>query len=89
MYCEKQKLGKQKAEMRSEIESQRPEPELGVDLSTFSTGGFERGAGRLKELCWLVVSLFLFQLCPLKLSALKAAVLRWFGALVEIGRAHV
>lgn len=85
MCCEKQKLGKQKAEMRSEIESQRPEPELGVDLSTFSTGGFERGAGRLKELCWLVVSLFLFQLCPLKLSALKAAVLRWFGALVGRG----
>jgi putative colanic acid biosynthesis acetyltransferase WcaF len=56
-----------------------------VDLSTFSTGGFERGASTLKELLWLVVSQLLFQLCPLKLSALKAAVLRWFGASVGRG----
>jgi putative colanic acid biosynthesis acetyltransferase WcaF len=56
-----------------------------VDLSKFSTGGFERGASKLKELLWLVVSQMLFQLCPLKLSALKATVLRWFGASVGRG----
>ena len=56
-----------------------------MDLSTFFTGDFNRGASRFKELCWLVVSQLLFQLCPLKLSALKAAVLRWFGASVGRG----
>jgi putative colanic acid biosynthesis acetyltransferase WcaF len=56
-----------------------------VDLSSFSTKGFDRGAGTLKESLWLFVSLILFQLCPLKLSALKAAVLRWFGASVGRG----
>jgi putative colanic acid biosynthesis acetyltransferase WcaF len=56
-----------------------------VDLATFSTGDFNRGASRSKELCWLVVSQMLFQLCPLKLSALKVAVLRWFGASVGRG----
>jgi putative colanic acid biosynthesis acetyltransferase WcaF len=56
-----------------------------VDLSSFSTGQFERGASKLKELLWLFVSLGLFELCPLKLSVLKAAVLRWFGASVGRG----
>lgn len=56
-----------------------------VDLSTFSTRDFDRGAGRLKELLWVVVSLGLFRLCPLKLSGLKCAVLRWFGARVGRG----
>jgi putative colanic acid biosynthesis acetyltransferase WcaF len=56
-----------------------------VDLSKFSTGGFDRGAGALKELLWRVVSLFLFQLCPLKLSGLKCAMLRAFGASVGQG----
>jgi putative colanic acid biosynthesis acetyltransferase WcaF len=56
-----------------------------VDLSTFSTGGFARGAGTFKEGLWRIVSLVLFQLCPLKLSALKVAVLRWFGASVGKG----
>ena len=56
-----------------------------VDLSRFTTGQYERGAGPLKEAVWLLVSRLLFQLCPLKLSALKAAVLRWFGASVGRG----
>jgi hypothetical protein len=43
-----------------------------VDLSTFSTGDFSRGGGRFKDLCWLVVSQLLFDLCPLELSAFKA-----------------
>ena len=32
----------------TEVGGRRTEPELGVDLSTFSTGGFERGAGSTK-----------------------------------------
>lgn len=56
-----------------------------VDLSSFSTGGFDRGASKLKEFLWLLVSLGLFQLCPVKLSALKAALLRLFGASVGRG----
>ena len=55
-----------------------------VDLSRFSPGEFERGAGVVKEAFWLLVSLFLFKLCPFSLSALKCAVLRAFGA--KIGR---
>jgi putative colanic acid biosynthesis acetyltransferase WcaF len=58
-----------------------------VDLSKFSTGDFDRGAGPLKEGCWILAGLLLFRLCPLKLSALKCAVLRLFGA--KIGRGVV
>jgi putative colanic acid biosynthesis acetyltransferase WcaF len=58
-----------------------------VDLSTFSTGDFDRGAGPLKEGCWMLTSLFLFRLCPFKLSGLKCAALRTFGA--KIGRGVV
>jgi putative colanic acid biosynthesis acetyltransferase WcaF len=56
-----------------------------VDLSAYSPGDFDRGAGALKEGLWLLVSLFLFRLCPLKLSALKCAMLRLFGARVGVG----
>ena len=58
-----------------------------VDLSKFSTGDFDRGARPLKEGFWMLTSLFLFQLCPLKLSGLKCAMLRAFGA--KIGRGVV
>jgi len=57
---------------------------LPVDLSCFSTGNFERGAGVIKEGLWLVASLLLFRLCPFSFSGLKCAVLRAFGA--KIGR---
>jgi putative colanic acid biosynthesis acetyltransferase WcaF len=66
---------------------QKTEPELRVDLSTFSTSGFDRGASSVKELVWAVVSLILFRLCPLKLSGLKGSVLRTFGA--KVGRGVV
>jgi len=56
-----------------------------VDLSVYKTIGFERGASVLKEGLWLVVSLLLFRLCPLKMSGLKSLVLRWFGATVGEG----
>lgn len=39
----------------------------------------------MKELVWLMVSLVLFRLCPLKLSALKCHALRLFGARVGRG----
>ncbi len=55
-----------------------------VDLSRYSVAHFDRGANVLWEAFWLLVSLVLFQLCPLKLSGLKCAVLRLFGA--KIGR---
>jgi putative colanic acid biosynthesis acetyltransferase WcaF len=58
-----------------------------VDLSKFSTGAFDRGAGPLKEGFWMLTSLFLFRLCPAKWSGLKCAVLRAFGA--KIGRGVV
>jgi putative colanic acid biosynthesis acetyltransferase WcaF len=55
-----------------------------VDFSRYSTGGFVRGAGILTEGFWLIVSLFLFRLCPFSFSTLKCVVLRAFGA--KIGR---
>jgi putative colanic acid biosynthesis acetyltransferase WcaF len=57
---------------------------LPVDLSRYTAGKFDRGAGVLKESLWLVVSLILFRLCPFSFSALKCPVLRAFGA--DIGR---
>lgn len=53
-----------------------------VDLSRFSSAGFDRGAGKFREAAWLLVSLFLFRLCPASLSPLKCVVLRMFGARV-------
>lgn len=58
-----------------------------TDLSTYTVGSFDRGASRLKESLWLIVSLLLFRLCPLSLSAVKCGVLRMFGA--KIGRGVV
>jgi len=53
---------------------------MNVDLSTYRPTGFDRGAGRLKEGLWLIVSLVLFRLCPFSFSALKRLMLRAFGA---------
>jgi putative colanic acid biosynthesis acetyltransferase WcaF len=55
-----------------------------TELSSFSSGQFDRGAGVVKESLWLLVSLFLFRLCPVSLSAVKRTTLRAFGA--KIGR---
>jgi putative colanic acid biosynthesis acetyltransferase WcaF len=57
---------------------------LPVDLSRYTVGRFDRGAGVVKEGLWLVISLILFRLCPFSFSALKCTVLRAFGA--SIGR---
>jgi putative colanic acid biosynthesis acetyltransferase WcaF len=56
-----------------------------VDLSSFHPSGFDRGAGAVKEVLWLIVRLLLFQLCPFSFSALKRAVLRAFGARIGQG----
>jgi putative colanic acid biosynthesis acetyltransferase WcaF len=58
-----------------------------VDLSSYSSAAFDRGAGRFRESLWLLVNLFLFRLCPVSLSPLKRLVLRAFGA--KIGRGVV
>jgi putative colanic acid biosynthesis acetyltransferase WcaF len=58
-----------------------------VDLSSFSTVGFDRGASSAREILWILVSLMLFRLCPIKLSGLKCWTLRRFGA--RIGRGVV
>jgi putative colanic acid biosynthesis acetyltransferase WcaF len=56
-----------------------------VDLSSFPSTGFDRGAGSAREVLWLLVSLVLFQLCPIKLSGLKCWALRRFGATIGRG----
>jgi putative colanic acid biosynthesis acetyltransferase WcaF len=53
---------------------------LSVDLGHYPRGKFDRGAGVVKEGCWVLISLLLFRLCPFSFSALKCAVLRAFGA---------
>lgn len=58
-----------------------------VNLSTFSTAHFDRGAPRFKEALWVLVSCLLFASpCPLP-SALRVFWLRRFGA--KIGRGVV
>jgi putative colanic acid biosynthesis acetyltransferase WcaF len=56
-----------------------------VNLASYSSGSFDRGAGPLKGGLWLLVSLVLFRLCPLSLSPLKRVVLRAFGARIGVG----
>jgi putative colanic acid biosynthesis acetyltransferase WcaF len=56
-----------------------------IDLSGYTTGGFERGASRLKEAAWWVARALFFQ-APLPWPpALRVAVLRLFGATVGEG----
>ena len=56
-----------------------------TDLSSYTSGKFDRGAGWFKEGTWLVVSLLLFRLCPFSFSALKRMVLRVYGAKIGCG----
>jgi putative colanic acid biosynthesis acetyltransferase WcaF len=60
---------------------------MSVDLSSYSPGKFNRGAGKFRETLWLMVSWILFRCCPFSLSAVKRIVLRAFGA--KIGRGVV
>ena len=63
-----------------------------IDLSRYSASGFDRGASRLKEVLWTAVRVAFFcHSVPLP-SALKAFLLRAFGADVGSGvviRSHV
>ena len=62
--------------------STQPGDQPPVDLSRYTPGNFDRGAGVLKEALWIVASLILFRLCPFSFSALKCFILRAFGARV-------
>lgn len=53
-------------------------------LSTFRNDDFDRGASRLKELAWLIVSGFLVD-GPIPGSGWRAALLRAFGAEIGVG----
>jgi putative colanic acid biosynthesis acetyltransferase WcaF len=57
-------------------------PQHKVDLASFNNAGFDRGAPRWKEICWLLVSAIFFQ-HPLSLwNGAKICWLRLFGAKV-------
>ena len=58
---------------------------MNVDLSSYSSARFDRGASKAREFVWLLVSLVLFRLCPFSFSALKRMLLRAFGAKVGKG----
>lgn len=55
------------------------------DLSKFSSKGFDRGAGRLTEVAWLVTKRLFFQTSLPWPSAIRSTLLRWFGAKVGTG----
>jgi putative colanic acid biosynthesis acetyltransferase WcaF len=58
-----------------------------VDLTAFSTGDFDRGAGCLKEALWILVRALFFEWLPGRWYRLRRALLRAFGA--KIGRGVV
>ncbi|MBN1490241.1 MAG: WcaF family extracellular polysaccharide biosynthesis acetyltransferase [Phycisphaerae bacterium] len=56
-----------------------------VDLSRFDNSTFDRGAGRLKEACWLLVRRLFFEPSWLPGNRLRSWLLRRFGAVVGRG----
>ncbi len=60
-----------------------PQPQ--INLAAYSRGDFDRGASIFREALWVLVSFWLFRLCPFKFSALKRLALRCFGARVGRG----
>ncbi len=56
-----------------------------VDLSRFDNSTFDRGAGRLKEVCWLLVRRLFFEPSWLPANCLRCWLLRRFGATVGRG----
>ena len=62
-----------------------PTGKTGIDLASFTTGEFDRGASRLKEGLWVLIKCAFF-LNPLPLpSRLRCILLRLFGAKVGKG----
>ncbi|HEX3988374.1 MAG TPA: WcaF family extracellular polysaccharide biosynthesis acetyltransferase [Verrucomicrobiae bacterium] len=59
-----------------------PQPQ--INLAAYSPGNFDRGASIFREALWVLISFWLFRLCPFKFSALKRLALRCFGA--HVGR---
>lgn len=55
-----------------------------MDLSRFNNDDFDRGASRVKELAWLIISA-LFVAGPIPGSRWRAAILRVFGARIDAG----
>lgn len=60
---------------------------MSIDLSRFDNRAFDRGSGTVKEALWLVVRQLMFEWFPFGAYALKAAILRSFGA--KVGRGVV
>jgi putative colanic acid biosynthesis acetyltransferase WcaF len=56
-----------------------------VRLREFDQGTFNRGAGKLKEICWYLVKVMFFLSALPYPSTLKAQLLRLFGAKVGTG----
>ena len=60
-------------------------PQAQVDLAAFSTGSYDRGAGMIREVFWLLLRTTLFEHFPVRWYRLKRWVLRRFGAVVGRG----
>ncbi len=56
-----------------------------MDLSAFSSAGFDRGAPRWKEAVWMAAKRLFFQTTVPWPSALRVAILRAFGAKIGSG----
>jgi putative colanic acid biosynthesis acetyltransferase WcaF len=61
------------------------DPVSRVRLNEFDQGTFNRGAGKLKELCWYLVKVMFFLSALPYPSTLKVQLLRLFGAIVGSG----
>jgi len=56
-----------------------------VDLGAYDSRTFDRGAGRVKELCWLLVRWFFFTMPFVPSNRVRTFLLRRFGARVGRG----
>lgn len=56
-----------------------------MELKGYTTGDFDRGASRVKEILWCAVRCVFFQTVLPWPSALRVFFLRWFGARIGVG----
>ncbi|QDV76287.1 WcaF family extracellular polysaccharide biosynthesis acetyltransferase [Botrimarina mediterranea] len=61
-----------------------PQNEAWVDLSGYTPGGYRPGRGKLTQIVWYFVSVFVFESGWFPVSRLKCSILRCFGA--KVGR---